>query len=138
MWLSSIPSECTTNLWHMCHFLSLNTFVSQFDKFRFTRLMAAPQHSSSELGSAFGLHINFDLSICYFIRQRIRRPSCHIVSRIEAMDGLQVIIREGKVEKIYVFLHPLLVGGLWNGDDAVLYEELQCYLCSCLAIFFRQ
>ena len=113
----------------MCHFLSLKAFVSQFDKFRFTRLMAAPQHSSSELGSAFGLHINFDLSICYFIRQRIRRPSCHIVSRIEAMDGLQVIIREGKVEEVDVLIHPFLVGSLWDDDDTVLNQELQGYLC---------
>ena len=32
-------------------------------KLRFTRLMAAPQHSLSELASAFGLHINSDLSV---------------------------------------------------------------------------
>ena len=58
------------------------------------------------------------------------------MTRIEVMVGLQVIIREGKVEKIDVFLHPLLVGGLGNDDDAVLYEELQCNLCSYPAILF--
>lgn len=79
---------------------------------------------------------NSDLSVCYFIGHRIQRPSCHIMTRIEVMVGLQVIIREGKVEKIDFFLHPLLVGGLGNDDDAVLYEELQCNLCSCPAILF--
>ena len=82
------------------------------------------------------IFINSDLSVCYFICQGIRRPSCHIVTRIEPLDDLQVIIREGKVEKIDVFLHPLLVGGLGNDDDVVLYEELQCNLCSCPAILF--
>lgn len=58
------------------------------------------------------------------------------MTRIEVMVELHVVIGEGEVEKIDIFLHPLLVGGLGNDDDAVLYEELQCNLCSCPAILF--
>ena len=75
------------------------------------------------------ISINSDLSVCisfalYFILQRIRRPARHIVTRIEALDGLQVIIREGKVEEVDVLYHPFLVGSLWNDDDIVLSQEL--------------
>ena len=77
----------------------------------------------------FFAFINPDLSVCisfalYFILQRIRRPARHIVTRIEALDGLQVIIREGKVEEVDVLYHPFLVGSLWNDDDIVLSQEL--------------
>ena len=48
---------------------------------------------------------------------------------------MKVIICQHEVKEVDVLCHPLLVGSLWDDDDTVLYQELQGYLCRCLAVF---
>ena len=77
-------------------------------------------------------------SICLsldLIGQRVRRPSCHVVTGVKPLDGFHVIITQREVKEIDVLLHALNVGGLRDDDDPVLNKEPKCYLCGSLAVF---
>jgi len=67
------------------------------------------------------------------IGQRVRRPSCHVVTGVKPLDGFHVIITQREVKEIDVLLHTLKVGGLRDDDDPVLNEEPKGYLCGSLS-----
>ena len=73
--------------------LELNIILSPIrltNKFQFMRFLAAPQHSSSKLGSAFGLHRNSRLAEIYGCVMAMIKQAYHCSSDLHVSSNLSV------------------------------------------------